>query len=267
MKIVLSLSGDGGADYPDHLTNLGYEVKDKSVYACSFYSVLAGTRSVVDCYRGGQAAIELQVRARTRRGDPCDFSTVYQIDVGTFQNMTGELQQRCGNGPLERDRTLQHDLDQSVLVGVIEVAEDGKERRHGSVRSVVRLNALDRLTDGQTEFLDTPVLRPKVIGSVVDQECRFPLVGRWVRLEFVNRNRVDEVIERRTQVVDRVTEQQGPSLERGRLQDRKNDAVACAVAIDLLRDCVRVFLHPSVQFLIEKASMFVRPIDLGENAV
>src|SRR5947209_3893144 len=179
MKIVLSLSGDGCADYSDDLANLGEQVfKEKSLYSCSFYPIGAG--SVLDRYRGGHAAIKLQVRARTRSGDPCDFRAVYQINVRTLNEMTSKLQQGAGDGPSELGRPLQHDFDQPVLVGVIEVAKDGKERRQDGVLSVVRLNLLDSLADRETKGLNVPVTRPEIVGFILDHEGTFARVGRWI---------------------------------------------------------------------------------------
>ena len=269
MRIMISLSGaDGCADYSHDLADLRKQVfKEKSLYSCSFYPVRTGAGSMLDSYRGGHVSLELQVRGWILAGDPCDFGAIYQVDVGTLKMMVSGDQPRSLNLNLERDGPLQHNLDQPVLVGVIEVSKDGKERWHGGTRSLVRLDALDSVSDRLAEIRDAPVFRPKVIGCVVDEKCGPSLIRRWIRLQVVNGDRIDEVVERGSQIVNSVPKDQGPSLERWRLQNREDDAVTCAVAIDLQGDCVRVFLYPGIKFLIDKASVFVRPLDLRKNAV
>jgi hypothetical protein len=267
MLIRLSTSGsDGCADYSDDLAHLGEQVfQEKSLYSCSFYP--AWPDSVLDRYRCGHAGIELQVRCRTLTGDPCDFSAVYKVHIGAVEaDVLGSDPAPTGRD-LEVGGALQHNFDQAVLVGIIEVAQDGKERRHEGMLSVVRLNTLDSLPNRQAKVSDVPMLRLKVVRGVIDNESGSPNVGRWVRLEFVNRNSVDQMIERGTQVVDGITENQRPTLERRWLQDREDEAVTCEVAVDLLRECVRVFLYPSMQLAIEQTCMFMRPLHLSEDAI
>src|SRR5665213_2905663 len=145
---------------------------------------------MLDGYRSGQAAVELYVRAWTWSGHPCDFSAVYQIHERTLESMPRKFTKRPCDGEIGRDVALQDDFDQPVLVGVVEVTQDGEERRHVDVPSVVRLNALNSFTDGTAQIGDT-FMRPfrvESVRSVVDRESASPLIGRWVCLEFVNGN-------------------------------------------------------------------------------
>jgi hypothetical protein len=161
---------------------------------------------VLDRYRGGHAALELQVRRRMLAGDPRDFRAVRQIDVGTFEMMILWSQPGPDGGNVELVGSLQNNLDQPVLVGVIEVPQDGKERRQDRVLPVIWLNTLDGLSNRKTESLNVPVIRPEIVGCVLDHEGAFARVRRRVRIQFMNGNGVDEMIKRAPKVVNRVTE-------------------------------------------------------------
>ena len=256
------------ADYSDDLTYFGEQIfQEKSLYSCSFDPIWTGAGSVLDGYRGGHAAAELQARGWTVAGDPGDLSAVNKIDIWTLEVNLLWLQSGPCGGDLECRGPLEHHLDQPVLVGVVEVAQDREERRHGWMFPVVRLNALDGCLDWNAEFLYAFPLRTKVLAVVGYREGATPLVGRWIRLQFVNGNSVDEVIERGPEIVNRVPKNQRPALERRRLQDRNDDAVTRAVAVHLSRNCIGAVFYPGIKFLIQKACVFVRPLDLGKDAI
>jgi len=259
-----SLCCDSSANNSDDFTNLGDQIlKDKSLDSAPFLTL--GTGSVLDAYRQGRAAIELQVRDRTVNGDRAEFIAVYNASMIGIE--TDILWSR--NDVLKRnvDGSLESDFNQPVLVGIIEVTEDGKERRRSGVLSVVRLNALDRFSDRQAEILDVPILRLEVVRRVINDECGPSLVGRWVRLQFVNGNRVDEMIKSGTQVVDGIAENQSPQCERRRHHNRDDDAMTSEITIHLAGECVRTLVHPGNKLLIQQASVFLRPIYLANNAV
>ena len=50
-------------------------------------------------------------------------------------------------------------------------------------------------------------------------------------------------------------------------QDRQDQTVAREVAVDLLDDAVRVLLKPGIDFVVNKAAVFVCPINCGKDAI
>ena len=152
---------------------------------------------------------------------------------------------------------LEGHIERPVLIGVAEFIKEPEGGGHLLVRSMVRLRALDpclRLTgEGEDSF---PPLHFKLFGSSGDGELESSDVGRRVKAALVDGNRVDDIIERGPEIVDTVARDQGPAIQRGRICDFDDKAIAGTIRIVLFGDGIGATVAPVGQLGIVSIEMF-----------
>ena len=131
-------------------------------------------------------------------------------------------------------------------------------RRGGEyyLRSVVRLHSLDNCQHGVAECTN-PLLRlVEVFGQISNGEQQFRFLGGWVLPRFMNGNCVNEVIERRPEIVDTVPNDERPPLKRGLLVEVENNAVPGKISISLFGESIRAVVHPGGNLIFDGLSVF-----------
>jgi len=103
-------------------------------------------------------------------------------------------------------------VDASVLVDIPEVVQDPKRVLVCGISSLVRLKVLDHLLSPGIEYRDFPqpahLEGPATGSSEANREGNIP---RWARSDL-QRQRIDDVIERRPEIVDEVPSNQAQHL-------------------------------------------------------
>ncbi|HEY6765620.1 MAG TPA: hypothetical protein VI386_12670 [Candidatus Sulfotelmatobacter sp.] len=213
-------------------------------------------------YYDGGLVLEIHVRLRGVDSKPRNFRAEFQsLSSKIYDRLTAAGRQLEVKLPLT-DLGCDY-VEQPVFVKVIEVSEQSEQRREGWVPSIVRLHSFDFCLDGQTEVLDSIPLCIEPIGNVCNRELENSGVQRRVLLGFVNGSSVDEMVKSGPQIMDAVSYEERPSVQRRVNFDFLDEvAVAGTISVDLLPDDVRVAVNPSLEFAIESIGMFFRPTEL-----
>src|SRR4029453_15401284 len=129
---------------------------------------------------GGQTSSELVVHVRRRSvdGDRRDLCAIYnfpKMKIG-FDALAGF---HLIVDPLELplERLGECHVKQSVFVKIVEVSQDGEQRRQFTVRAIVRLQRLDLCPHVSTQPFDAPVLASEIVSAVVVREGGVSGVG------------------------------------------------------------------------------------------
>lgn len=158
---------------------------------------------------------------------------------------------------------------QFVFVRVIQIPENGQGCRKFWVPAMVRLDCLDCgshvLTNSDQTF---PFGFSERRAVVTDGERDTISIGRRIQPRFMSGNRVDEMVKRASKVVDCVSDDKTPSLERGGVSGQFSDeAVMGTVGITLLNCSVRATFHPGAGFASEGFRVFLSPRELCIDAI
>jgi hypothetical protein len=211
---------------------------------------------MTNSYHNGSLVIVLQIGLRRTDGKPHHFCATFQ---SLFPKVYNGLPAagRQTEAKLSLANLKDDDVEQSVFVKIIEIAEEGQQGREGWVPSVVRLHSLDSGLHVGAQGLESPQLFREVFGLVGNGELQNLFIGGRVLPGFVNSKSVNEVVQSRSQIVDTIAENQAPSVKGGfGFNILNNQAVAGAVSIELSADDVRVAVNPSFQFSVERVRMF-----------
>jgi hypothetical protein len=215
--------------------------------------------------RDYQLKVEIvaHVRRRTVSNDRRDLCVVVQF--AAMDDHGGAL---TGNqipnvAKLCTGRLSQYDLQQPMLVHVIEIADEFKERRMFWVRSMVRLYSLDCCLHSVTQRSDSPLATGELFRTAGDGKSQLVGSRRGRSPRFTNCNRVDRMIQSAPKVMDAISGEQRPSLDAGRIQHPQEEGMSGVIGVCLLDGCVRVTLHPGANLILDGLKVFTSPSDLG----
>jgi hypothetical protein len=204
--------------------------------------------------------IEVHLRGRTianHRKDFCIvFNLAYEWDCGALGS--GREIPREAYIPLQGSG--QSQMEQFVLIGVGEVAQDSQERWKGWMRSVVRLRILDSCPNWVAyRSKVVPVIDGFIepCPTVGNGELQSSLMGRRIRRSFMDSDCVNKVVKSIPEIIEGISNQEGPSLQRGSLVHSNDEAMPSAIRVLLFDQAIRVSVRPSQEFIFEGLSVFL----------
>jgi hypothetical protein len=121
--------------------------------------------------------------------------------------------------------------DASVLVGVVELVEPAETSHDEFLRTLVRLQSLDGCLCLTAERPDAPLSAVPPSGVLRDRECQTTLIGGRIDSAFLDRDRVDAVVEGASKAVNSVSEDEAPPNGGQRLVELDIEAVLTGVRI------------------------------------
>jgi hypothetical protein len=181
----------------------------------------------------------------------------YVVVLDWFGLDQANLLSFCGVG--ENDEVEQRysgccGLQKPVFVSIGELSKNSQERRKEGMTTFVRLDTLNCVNHGLAQTRKTPpvVSIHKEGGRVNDDEGHLFNIGGELVSRLVLRNRVDEVIESRTQVVNKISNNQRPSQRIG-LGPVNVDGDSNAGVVGASFDGERIVpaLYPGLDFRVE----------------
>jgi hypothetical protein len=209
-------------------------------------------------YCRGDVGLILHLKLRRVDGEPCNFCAIFKaLLTKTDDRLFGSQWQREVKFP--RCDLGHHYMDQSMLVTVIEVSDQGQQRREMSVPSVVRLHSLDSCPHINSQRFDPA--RREVSSIVEDRKLQLSLVSGGILTSIMNGGGVDKVIQGGSQIVNTVAYHNRPIVKRRRSFDIEDYAVAAAVSVSLSAEDIRFAVHPKPDVGINGLGMFVSPPD------
>lgn len=160
-------------------------------------------------YYNGSLVLELHVRLRRVDGEPCNFCAhVQPLAHEIYHGLPasgGQVEIKLPFTDLG-----QNHAEQSVLVKIIEVAEQAQQGREGWVPSVVRLQPLDFCLHSQVQRLDSPRLFDESIGAISNRELQAPFLRGRALSAFSDGSGVDEMVQSRSEVVNAISDNARP---------------------------------------------------------
>jgi hypothetical protein len=168
------------------------------------------------------------------------------------------------NIPLNHCRESQP--EQLVLVYILQISKNREQRRELWVRSIVWLQTLD----GCPHWVANPrqtaygFIR-ETSGLVANGESELVLIRGRVLRRLVNSDRKDKVVNGASEIVDGISNDKRPSLERWFTTDVRNEAISGKVSICLASDEIRATVFPPSNLIFDGLSMFVGTPELSEN--
>lgn len=157
-------------------------------------------------------------------------------------------------------------IQQPMLVSIIEKSEKEEERRELSVPSVVRLNSLDHCLRRSIERAESAVSSFGPFGRIANnRELDAAGVRGQVFSAVSDSHSVGEMIKGRTQVVNAVPDDQGPSIEGRWSADIQHGAVPPRIDIELFGDDVGIAILPLRQFSAVEFQVSFGMADLQEG--
>lgn len=218
-------------------------------------------RRVLDCDGKLQRRIETHIRLWNLQGDYQGFCAVFdlpfpEINRDLLARMNLQGMQEIGLGLGGRDY-----VEQSVLIRIIEVPQQGQEWREGRMVTMVRLQRLDRCNRPITQAVQPSFTYGDIETLVVisDGELESSVSRRRSGLRLMDRNRVNQVVERRSHTVQRVTRDQRESGRRKRCQQGDDQAMAGTLFVSMTSDSVRLQVVPCRDFAVESLEVFFGP--------
>jgi len=190
--------------------------------------------------------IELHVGARTIKNPAADFCVMFEFPViGEDARLSAVGDFWCTEANLCVKESAKGEAEQFVLVPIVKVSQNGKHRRDGWIRSVVRLRSLDCCPNWLAERTDPSTAGILKVRSIVaDGEGEAVFLGGRMWPRFMHGNCIDQVVQRRPQIVDAVRDYKRPSLERRLLPNLKNDTPAGRIRVSLSDESVWFSLYP-----------------------
>lgn len=253
-------------DVVDNKLDFIKQVVEKSIDQSVGMALRPG--SVAYRYAKVNTEVVLHVRCRSVEFNRRDFCAVFHVAL-----MGDECHSLAGSKARDTiefsfDRLADGQLEQPVFVRIVEVAQDGKERREFRVRSIVRLNILDCCSHTLAERSNAPLLPliREVGGSVTDRKLKDASVQRGITITLNDSNSVEELIQSAPKIVNTISRDQSPTDDRGRFGDIQGDAKTSSLGITLSEQGVRTTFHPSPDLVLDGISVFTRPFELEVNS-
>ena len=227
-----------GNEMGNHIMNFGHEHRQKNLQARQTMTFRPGGVAYDYCEVGREIVVE--IGRRTVKNERSDLCAVFYRSLVKEPLHALEWDKATDIVELPTDRLGETYPEQSVLVRIVQVADETKEWRECFVLSVVRLEPLDLSSDSFAEVSQTPLLLPaEEIEGHGDSVYR--------------------VVEGGPQIMDTVPSNQGPTFERGFFLDFDDDAVAGGLRITLSDDGVRVAVAPGRDLLLDGFRVFFSP--------
>ncbi len=215
--------------------------------------------SVADGYAKGNIIPVVHIRLRCGEIEECNFcASFYRVSQPVNINRSAP---RGYELYLPARGVTEDYIEQSVLVKVIEVSQDGQDRREVGVRSVVRLRSLNKCLSLPANAIHspTPLLDTEGIGGITDRELKFPGIRRGIGTAILDSQCVNKMVQRGAQIPDAISGNKGPSIYRRILQDIDEKGVAATLSLTLSPDGMRTILLPRLQFGVESVEVFLCP--------
>ncbi len=253
---------------PDFLAQFGEE--SRKIIAAS--KVRGGWITLTMPYRNDDVhfhSIPVHIRRRTVTHHREDLCAIFHFpSVGDSSPTPTIGRMFACEAKIPMSHCAIHESEQSMFVRIVQFSQDLQKRRQLFVRSVVRLQRLEncphRLANS-SEPLGSDLL-VKVRPVIRNRESQSSVM-RWSgEPGLENRNTVDEIVQGGSQIVEAIGNHQSPSLEWRGLVLSKDEAITGAVSVYLLRDAVRVSVHPGLDFIVDGLSVFLTPGELSSNA-
>jgi hypothetical protein len=206
----------------------------------------------------------------------CDGTLVLVVHV-SFRGLQGEERKFCatfyrGSEMVDRwdaahqwslecklpmGNVLESYIERPVLVRVVEFIENPEKGRFFLVRSIVRLRPLDPCLSFTAESGDSSLpLRLKFHRGVGNRELESVGLRRRLNAALSNGNGIERGIERGPEIMDAITCDQGPSVQRGLIRDFDDKAIVGTLSVILSGDGIRATPAPLGEFGIESIEVF-----------
>ncbi len=266
------LSPDRCGHNADDFADFGQEQVDHAGNIAALSKGRTGT--VVHGHEDAPLKVQPYVYGRWANCDKSDFLAVCEFSHVRFSD--GRLK---AGGIMDLHvplvELLNGDVQQSVLVPVVEIAQDGQEGRQFMVRTEVRLHTLDGVNNTSADVTlaalavsEPEMLRPEIVGAVLDNKHQVSshMLGEWSsRMPLVSGNCIDEMVQSGAKVMDQVAEDKGPFLKGRLVLDDKDEAVSGEIRVRFLPDGVRVSVSPCHHFVFHRVGVKVGAAKLGMN--
>lgn len=207
------------------------------------------------------APVVIHVRGRTIKNKRHDFCAVFDFcSIGQEGPSGSGIERWAEEAYIPRGNAREQQPEQFVLVRVLEISKHGEERRDFWIRSVIRLEKLERCLHRITNRTEFPSLNvPVKTGlAVTNGEHKFVGAGRRVLARFSNGNGVHEMIEGAAEIMNAIRDHERPSLNGsgGNSTIEVNEgAVACAIKVCLVGEAIGFSFTPSKDFLLDGFSV------------
>ncbi|HXT74464.1 MAG TPA: hypothetical protein VN785_11485 [Candidatus Angelobacter sp.] len=217
----------------------------------------SGWASVMaDAYREGRLVIVVHIEGGWLNGKRENISAILNFSAEVTDRLD-EVPARMMDIGLRVEFLTKGYLDNPVLVPIVEIPQQGKQGRVRWMSSVVRLYGFDSCPHCLAQGGDSVPLRIEGIPFVADGELKTPLLvnrqGGLLRDGYA----VDQMVERRTQVVNEVTEKQTPAIPVRDRVEFDSEPVKTTFRVMVLGQGVRLFFLPSTNFVTDGFGVFL----------
>lgn len=204
-------------------------------------------------------SIELHIWRRTIEGKRRDLAAVFEfsvvsdkltslVDVVRWPKEAYIPPCNCG----------ECDYKQSVLVNIVEVSQESKQREEYFVRSIVGLHGLNGRSHWLAQgFKSPPVALPELFTRVAYGEHKLSLVRRDFLSRFANGDCINIMIERTPQIMHDIAGNERPFMERGFFFNSKDNTIPGKVSIRMVDKTIRVIIHPGFDLILEGVEVFL----------
>lgn len=204
-------------------------------------------------------SVELHIWRRNSEGKRCDLCAVFEFPViGNKLTSVVDIVRWPKEAYIPLCNCGECNHEQSVLVNVVEVSQESKQREEYFVRSIVRLHGLNGRSHWLAQgFKSPPVALPELFTRVAYGEHEQLVVGRDFLTRFVNGDCINIMIERTPQVMHNIAGNERPFLERGFFFNSKDNTIPGKVIIRLVDKTIRVIIHPGFDLILDGVEVFL----------
>ena len=221
------------------------------------YEILAPLGRLPERYRKGECELHARIIVRFGALDPrkrCLLLKWFAVHPDLELWETVARREHDGAAVhIEGDK-----IEHPVLVDVVEVTEGGQN----PIPSWVRLCACNEIdcSGGQAKEPLFINLLSKGLMRIRDRERKFFRKFRWIGPRLFYRQRINEVIQHTTEVIQDFPGHDCPALQVGKLTHLEYEGVLRAVRVTLRDKGFSITVVPSPDFLVERFELFVCPI-------
>lgn len=216
---------------------------------------------MVDGYNNARLELVFKVRSRGINGEAREYVAICKRAASGVETNLGSFRDWRDPWIVQRPRSHCGDYYESVLVGVVEVPQDGEQGgRCVLIPSVVRLQTFDLGLNGGGERIKSPSLGGELVRTVGDRERELRGSRGILPIRCSNRNGVDEVIEDTADIVNTITAQQRPLIKWQLSLKVDTDGIDATFRIMMTTDGVQVFAHLIRHGSLEGFVVFPRPV-------
>lgn len=258
-----------GAPQKSELQNdLPHLVDDKNhfisepIHDCGEFGELApiGSGWMSKGYHDHRFMVVLQIRLRRDGSDPCDFCAIFYAAPVVVDDVTPIGVWRRNEAHLPLLDIGQDYIEQPVLVRIIEIAEQPKQRRDFCVRSFVRLYRLNCVQKrGAGDEFEAAIPSIRVVQGVTDNgelDRPFLFDRKWLH-SLVANGSVKHMVESGPEIMNSISSAKRPPFNGRLVCDVDKDAVAASVNLTFFLGNVRFAVRPFHEFALECVNMLV----------